>query len=215
MKFLDCKTIRIFLTKQRKPPRISPWRFSFCYESVVQLDEVAFHLDASDVLLRENELTPRQAFEAARLFDLVLRKRERLVLNRLFGVGRRSNLFFLLDESRQMNSVVLFVELHAFGDNLVGILPISLVLSRMDIARAHAIRNGFVKRLEHESFRLGFQIVFRLVGFQSSLVVLASSLVVDTEVKSVARSLAVFFGNVEKGYERASLLCCFLQNFQR
>ena len=85
----------------------------------------------------------------------------------------------------------------------------------MDIATAHAIRNGFDKRLEHESFRLGFQIVFRLVGFQSSLVVLASSLVIDTKVKSVARSLAVFFGNVEEGDERASLLCCFLQNFQR
>ncbi len=181
----------------------------------MQLDEIAFHLDASDILPREDELTPRQTLEAANLLDVVFRQRQRLVLDRLFRVGRRRDLFLLLDEAREVNRAVILVQLDATRDALIGVLPIGLIVGGMGIAVAHAIGQRLRERGEHLLLGLGFQLVLRLVGFQHGFVMLASGLVIDAEVERVACRLAVFFGDVEKGDERASLFSGFLEDFNR
>ena len=78
---------------------------------VLQLDQIAIDLDASDILLRENELAHTITLEAASLLDLVFSQRQSRVLHGFFRVGRRRDLFLLLDESREVNRAVDLVQL--------------------------------------------------------------------------------------------------------
>lgn len=182
---------------------------------VVEFDQIPLHLDASHLFWREDELAKLLTLEFAHLFDVVLRQRQRTAVGKRFRIGRRSDLLFLLEKARQMNRPIFLVELDSIRDSLVGIDSVVFVLSRMNVAPRDSIGERLRQRGEQFRFRFDLQIILRLVCFQSNLVMLTGSLVADTKVNRVARGLASFLGDVEKGDERASPFGCFRQNFQR